>query len=79
MGHNEALNRIGIMYVDREEYRVSAPAKASGPAIESLDHAFVRQTNSSTFGSELEASPERAALILKYVKQELEKRGPDEE
>ena len=73
MGHDEALNRIAIVYVDREEYRVYAPAKASGPAIEWLEHAFVRQPDTSSFGSELEVSPARAALILKYVKDELEK------
>ena len=75
MGHDEALNRIAVVYMDREEYRVSAPAKASGPALEWLDHAFVRQSDASSFGSELEVSPTRAVLILKYVTEELEKHG----
>lgn len=75
MGHDEALNRIAIVYVDREEYRVSAPAKASGPAIEWLDHAFVRQPDTSNFGSELEVSGSRAVQILKYVRESLEKHG----
>lgn len=75
MGHDEALNRIAIVYIDREEYRVSAPAKASGPAIEWLDHAFVRQPDTSNFGSELEVSGSLAVQILKYVKEALEKHG----
>jgi hypothetical protein len=72
MGHDEALNRIAVVYMDGEEYRVSAPAKASGPAIEWLDHAFVRQPDTNNFGSELEVSGSRAVLILKYVKEALE-------
>jgi len=64
MGHDEALNRIAVVYVDREEHRVYAPAKASGPAIEWLDHAFVRQPENSNFGSELEVSGSRAVQIL---------------
>jgi hypothetical protein len=75
MGHDEALNRIAVVYMDREEYRVSAPAKASGPAIEWLDHAFVRQPDNSNFGSELEVSGPRAVQILKYVKEALENYG----
>jgi hypothetical protein len=75
MGHDEALNRIAVVYVDREEYRVSAPAKASGPAIEWLDHAVVRQPDTSTFGSELEVPLVRSIQILKYVREELEKHG----
>ena len=75
LGHDEALNRIAVVYIDREEFRVSAPAKASGPAIEWLDQAFVRQPDRSSFGSELEVSGSHAALILKYVKEELEKQG----
>jgi hypothetical protein len=73
MGHDEALNRIAVVYVGLEEYRVSAPAKASGPAIDWLDHAFVRQPDTSNFGSELEVSGSRAVQILKYVKEALEK------
>jgi hypothetical protein len=75
MGQDEALNRIAVVYVDGEEYRVSAPAKASGPAIEWLDHAVVRQPDRSSFGSELEVSSSRAALIVKFVKEELERQG----
>jgi hypothetical protein len=76
MGHDEAMNRIAVVYMDREEYRVSAPAKASGPAIGWLDHAFVRTNDSDGIGlGEIEVSDSRAALILKYVKEELEKHG----
>jgi hypothetical protein len=73
MGSDEALNRIAVVYVGREEYRVSAPAKAEGPAIEWLDHAFVRQPDPTTFGSEIEVSGEMAEQILERVREELEK------
>lgn len=73
MGSDEALNRIAVVYVGQEEYRVSASAKAEGPAIEWLDHAFVRQPDPTTFGSEIEVSNEVAKHILKQVREELEK------
>lgn len=71
MGHDEALNRIAVVYVGQEEYRVSAPAKAEGPATEWRDHAFVRQPDGTTFGSEIEVSGGEAQQILKYVKEAL--------
>jgi hypothetical protein len=73
MGSDEALNRIAVVYDGHEEYRVSAPAKAEGPAIEWLDHAFVRQPDPTTFGSEIEVSGEVAEHILTCVREELEK------
>jgi REase_DpnII-MboI len=71
MGSDEALNRIAIVYIGQEEYRVSAPAKAEGPAIEWLDHAFVRKPDG--FNSEIQVSDDLAKTIIKYVKAELEK------
>jgi len=56
MGSDEALNRIALVYVGQEEYRVYAPAKAEGPAIEWLDHASVHRPDRTTFGSEIIAS-----------------------
>src|SRR5882672_7005500 len=73
MGHDEALQRIAIVYVDREEYRVFAPAKAEGPAIEWLDQAFVRQPDTTMFGAELEADNSNAEFVIKCVRAELEK------
>jgi hypothetical protein len=72
MGHDEALNRIAVVYVGGEEYRVYGPAKASGPAIEWLDHAVVRQPDRSNFGSELEVSGAGAVQILKHVREALD-------
>jgi hypothetical protein len=73
MGSDEALNRIAVVYEGQEEYRVSAPAKAEGPAIEWLDHASVRQPDPTTFGSEIEVSGEVAKHIIQHVREELER------
>jgi hypothetical protein len=63
MGHDEALQRIAIVYIDREEYRVLAPAKAEGPAIDWLGHTFARQPDPSTFGAELEVNRDLAGFV----------------
>lgn len=73
MGHDEALNRIAIVYVDRQEYRVYAPAKAEGPAIDWLDLASVHQPDTSTYGSELQVNTSDSAFIIDCVRGELEK------
>lgn len=44
------LQRVATAYVDQTEYRVSAPAKATGSALEWVQHFVVRQQSGDGTG-----------------------------
>lgn len=72
-GQDELLQRIATVYMDQEEYRVYAPAKAEGDALEWLDHLHVHQPGRDGYGGEEEVLPHVRVIVLTYVKEELEK------
>ena len=69
---DDVLNRIAIVYVGTEEFRVSAPSQAEGPAIDWLNNAMVRKPDPEGFG-ELDISDDFGARVIDYVREELEK------
>ncbi|HTC95964.1 MAG TPA: hypothetical protein VK699_21155 [Terriglobales bacterium] len=72
-GQDDFLQRVATVYIDGEEYRVLAPAKAVGDPIEWLEHCCVRQPSTESFGSEIEAPRSYGILAIKIVKEELER------
>jgi hypothetical protein len=66
------LQRVATVYVDQTEYRVSAPAKATGNALEWVKHFVVRQPSDSGMG-ENPVEDGRYASIVQQVVEELEK------
>src|SRR5580704_5987986 len=67
------LQRVATVYVDGEEYRVLAPPKAIGDALDWIEHFSVRQPNRESFNSEIAVQGAYRLLALKLVKAELEK------
>ena len=72
MGHPEALNKIAIVYMGTEQFQVSAPSQAEGPAEEWLDYAVVRKPDPEGFG-EIEIGDEQGRRIIEMVREELSK------
>jgi hypothetical protein len=66
------LQRVATVYADQTEYRVSAPAKATGNALEWVKHFVVRQPSDSGMG-ENPVEDGRYASIVQQVVEELEK------
>src|SRR6266403_3266592 len=69
------LQKIATVYIDRTEYRVYAPAKASGDALDWLAHLFVHQPSPIGFGSEIPADASNNVYVIKLVQEELEKQN----
>jgi hypothetical protein len=65
------LQRVATVYVDGDEFRVLAPPKATGDALEWLRHLSVRKPEG--FGSEIVVTGAYSVFVVKVVKQELEK------
>ncbi len=70
---DEFLQRVATVYLDGEEYRVLAPPKAVGEAIDWIDHFSVRQPDRESFHSEILVEGVFRILAIKLVKEELEK------
>jgi hypothetical protein len=70
---SSSLQTIATVYIDGREYRVHAPAKASGDPLEWFDHLEVRQPSPIGFGSELGVDAATAVYIKKLVREELER------
>jgi hypothetical protein len=71
------LQRVATVYVDGEEYKVLAPPKAVGDALEWIGHFSVRQPDRESFNSEIVVEGVYRVLALKLVKEELEKMRND--
>jgi hypothetical protein len=67
------LQKVATVYVDRDEYRVYAPAKAVGDAIEWTEQFSVRQPDDEGFVSELIVEGDYRVFAIKLVKEELDK------
>ncbi|MHB8216041.1 MAG: DUF2321 domain-containing protein [Candidatus Sulfotelmatobacter sp.] len=69
------LQRVATVYVDGADYRVYAPAKATGDALDWIDHFSVRQPADEGFGSgEASVTDGREHSIIQHVAKELEQR-----
>lgn len=71
------LQRVATVYVDGEEYRVLAPPKAVGDALDWIQHFSVRQQDKESFNSEIIVRNAFSILAIKLVKEELEKMKKD--
>ncbi len=71
----DLLQRVATVYIDGKEYRVSAPPKAKGEALDWFPHFVVRRL--VDFNAEEEIHDAFGVLALKAVKEELEKKKRD--
>lgn len=67
------LQKVATVYLDGEEYRVLAPPKAAGEALDWVAHFSVRQPDKENFHSEILVEGAFRILGIKLVKEELEK------
>jgi hypothetical protein len=68
----ETLQRVAVVYIDGDEYRVSAPGEAKGEALDWVAHFTVRQTDGPN--SEIEVHNNALGILaLKVVEEELKK------
>jgi len=67
------LQSVATVYLDGEEYRVLAPPKAVGEALDWIHHFSVRQPDKESFNSEILVDGALRVLAIKLVKEELEK------
>ncbi len=67
------LQRVATVYVNGEEYRVLAPPKATGDALEWLEHLSVRQPSTHSFNSEIPVMDARSSQVIQLVAEELER------
>ncbi len=67
------LQRVATVYVDGEEYRVLAPPRAVGDALDWIRHFSVRQPDKESFNSEIIVEGAVRILAIKLVEEELEK------
>ncbi len=70
----EFLQTVATVYVDGTEYRVLAPPKATGDALDWVQHFSVRQTSTESFGSQVLVTDGRSGSIIHQVAEELERR-----
>jgi hypothetical protein len=71
------LQRVATVYVDSGEFRILAPPKATGDALEWRDHFLVRRPNPEAFGSEIVIMDGSEHSIIQQVVEELERRKLD--
>jgi hypothetical protein len=72
--NNDAfLQKVATVYLDGDEYRVLAPPKAVGEALDWIEHFSVRQPNKESFHSEILVEGAFRILAIKLVREELEK------
>jgi REase_DpnII-MboI len=72
-GNDEILQRVAIVYIDGDEYRIWAPSQAVGDALQWLAHFRVRRPESEALGSEADVENVYSILAIKLVKEELER------
>lgn len=72
-GHDDLLQTVATVYVEGAEYRVLAPPKAVGDALQWLDHLSVRQASAGSGGSETEVVGTYRVLALKLLEEELDR------
>jgi len=69
--------KVAAVYLDGDEYRVYAPPKAVGDALEWVEHFRVHQPNPESVNSEIAAEAAYRVLAIQLLKEELEKMKGD--
>jgi hypothetical protein len=69
--------KVAAVYLDGDEYRVYAPPKAVGDALEWVEHFRVHQPNPDRDHSEIAAEGAYRILAIQLLKEELEKMKRD--
>ncbi|MGA7795341.1 MAG: DUF2321 domain-containing protein [Candidatus Acidiferrales bacterium] len=69
--------KVAAVYLDGDEYRVYAPPKAVGDALEWVEHFRVHQPNPESVNSEIAAEGAYRVLAIQLLKEELEKMKRD--
>jgi hypothetical protein len=72
---SDVLQKVAVVYIDGREYRILAPPKARGEALDWIEHLSVRQL--VDFNSEVETHDALGVLALKTMKEELERMKRD--
>jgi hypothetical protein len=70
------LQLVATVYVDEREYKVLAPSKARGDAMEWLEHCSVHVSSVTVSGADEVADPAYFIYVIHHVKEELERRRP---
>jgi hypothetical protein len=71
------LQKVATVYVDGEEYRVFAPSKAVGDALDWVPHFCVKQPDDECFASELTVDGVFRAFTIKLVEEKLQEMKRD--
>lgn len=71
------LQRVAIVYVGDEEYRVFAPDKAAGDALDWLEQFRVHLASKREVNSEMAITDDRKYYMVALVAEELERRKLD--
>lgn len=75
----DLLQKVANVYLNGEEIRILAPPKATGSALEWVEHWSVREPSRESFGAEnvLHETDFRRTLAVQAVREELEKHELD--
>jgi len=75
------MQKVATLYVDGKEYRVYAPSRAQGNALEWVDHFVVRTQSSGdfSFGAEIPVDDERKPAFIQAVVDELKRHAVESE
>src|SRR5713101_6584206 len=78
LGHaqDQVLQRVASAYEGESEYRIYAPARAKGDALEWVEHFTVRQPSENGQG-ENEVNVQTYRIVVQEVKEQLEKHKLD--
>jgi hypothetical protein len=70
---SEFLQKVATVYIDGDEYRVLAPPRALGEALDWIPHFRVHMPDTESFNSEIVVEGVFKILAIKLVKEELER------
>jgi hypothetical protein len=76
---DQMIQRVATVYVDGAEYRVYAPPKATGDALEWSEHFSVRRADNDPHRSEIMVADQLAASVVRQVIEELKQMRLDED
>lgn len=68
---DDDLQKVATVYVDGDEYRVLAPAKAVGDATDWVPHFRVHRSSPDGFGSDIEVQGALGILVIREVQERL--------
>lgn len=79
--HAENMQKVATLYVDEKEYRIYAPARAQGNALEWTEHFVVRTQSSGdfSFGAEIAVDDELKPVLIQVSVDELKRHALNSE